>query len=120
MSPGERVKKVRESLELTQTQFGEGLGFKWDKVKNIEIGRQKLTAEIALKIQEVYSVDYNWLMTGEGDMFLPVSADRMQYFQALPEPFQKMAKLFQAHPEKAWEFYAAALERLEKEKKGKK
>lgn len=111
---------MREYLGLTQTQFGEGVGFKLSKVNDIERGKQKVSAEIALKVQEVYSVDYNWLMTGEGDMLLPVSADRMQYFEALPEAFQKMAKLFQAHPEKAWEFYAAALERLENEKKGKK
>jgi transcriptional regulator with XRE-family HTH domain len=113
MSPGQRLKKARESLGLTQSEFGEPLGFRWSKVKDIEAGKQKLTADIALKIQEIYRISFSWLMEGEGEMLIPVSADRMQYYEALPEPIQKTIKLFQKHPEKAWEFYAAVLERAD-------
>lgn len=73
MSCGKRVKNVRETLDLTQAEFGERLGFKWSKVKDIEIGKQKLTPEIALDIEKKFSVDFKWLLTGEGKMkSLPV------------------------------------------------
>lgn len=71
MSCGKRVKKVRETLDLTQAEFGERLGFKWSKVKDIEIGKQKLTPEIALDIEKKFAIDFKWLLTGEGQMLKP-------------------------------------------------
>lgn len=65
VSCGDRVRKTRESHGLTQSEFGERLGFKWTKVKDIEIGKQKLTPEIALSIEKEFSADFRWLLIGE-------------------------------------------------------
>lgn len=75
--------------------------------------------DVDLVYRKCEGISFKWLENGEGDMFLPVTADRMQYYEALPEPVQKAMKLFQEHPEKAWEFYAAILERAENAEKGK-
>ncbi|QEM66713.1 helix-turn-helix transcriptional regulator [Geobacter sp. FeAm09] len=79
MTPGERLKIVREGLSLTQGQLGESLGFKWTKVKDIELGKQRLTPEAALAIEKIYSVNFKWLLVGEGNM------ERRQPTQAAPE-----------------------------------
>jgi transcriptional regulator with XRE-family HTH domain len=68
MLPGERIKKVREILGLTQEAFGERLGFKQAKIKDIETGKQKVTPEIALDIERKFHYSFRWLLTGEGDM----------------------------------------------------
>lgn len=68
MSPGDRVKYIRESLNLTQESFGKPLGFKWYKVKDLEAGKIKVTHEVAIKIEEKYLFRFEWILTGEGPM----------------------------------------------------
>lgn len=75
MRCGERVKKVREMMGLTQAEFGSRLGFKWDKIKNIETNLQKLTPEIALDIEDKFSFSFRWLLTGKGSMTESGTAD---------------------------------------------
>lgn len=75
MRCGERVKKVRETMGLTQAEFGARLGFKWDKIKNIETNLQKLTPEIALDIEDKFSFSFRWLLTGKGSMTADAPAD---------------------------------------------
>lgn len=69
MTPGKRIKKIREELlDLTQEGFGEPLGFKWYKVKDIESGKIKVSPEIATLIENIYSFKFEWLLTGKGPM----------------------------------------------------
>lgn len=68
MTPGKRLKQVRDILKLTQTQLGEHFGFKGTKIKDIEIGKQKLTPEIALEIEKKFSISFEWLLNGRGDI----------------------------------------------------
>ena len=68
MTTGKRLKRARKEAGLTQEQLGEKLNFKWDKVRNIEIGRTVLKVEIAQKIGEILNVNAWWLLTGEGEM----------------------------------------------------
>lgn len=68
MNPGERVKKIREQLNITQAEFGKPLDFKWYKIKDIEAGKIKVSPAIATKVADIYSVRFEWLLTGEGPM----------------------------------------------------
>lgn len=84
MRPGERIKKVREILGLTQEAFGERLGFKQAKIKDIEIGKQKVTPEIALDIEGKYSFSFRWLLTGQGEMTAGVAGLNVDYAAKKP------------------------------------
>lgn len=64
MEPGNRIRIVRENLGLTQAAFGEKLGLSQTNVKDIEIGRKKVSVEIALEIERIYHADFRWLFTG--------------------------------------------------------
>ena len=55
-------------MGFSQAELGERLGFKWTKVKDIEIGKQKLTPEIALDIENIFCISFKWLLTGQGSM----------------------------------------------------
>ena len=70
MNSSERMKEARKYLGLTQQQLAEKLGFKWHKIKDIEAGKLKLTPEIAENIDNFYSINGWWLLTGKGKMFL--------------------------------------------------
>jgi transcriptional regulator with XRE-family HTH domain len=73
---GQRLKKARESLGLTQADFGARLGFTWYKIKDMETGRQKIQPDTALLIEKKFAIDFRWLLTGEGAMIsLPPPAE---------------------------------------------
>lgn len=69
MTHGERVKEIRKALGLTLDKFGEKLGVTKQTVSRIENGVNNLTDQMALAICREYNVNYDYLMTGDGEMF---------------------------------------------------
>ena len=75
MTQGERVKEVRKNLGLTLEKFGKKLGIGKTAISKIEHEQCSLTdANIKLICRE-FSVDYIWLTTGEGEMFVDSDDD---------------------------------------------
>lgn len=70
MTQGQRVKEVRENLNLTTEKFGEKLGIQRSAVSKIENGRCSLTDSNIKAICREFNVDHIWLTTGEGKMFV--------------------------------------------------
>ena len=69
MTQGERIKTIRKTLGLTLEKFGENLGVTKVAISNIEKENRNLTEQMALAICREYNVNYDYLMTGEGEMF---------------------------------------------------
>lgn len=74
MTLGERIKKVRRSLDLTQQRFGERLGMKQNTIALIESGRNT-SEQTIISICREFNVSETWLRTGEGEMFIQLSRD---------------------------------------------
>lgn len=75
MTQGERVKELRKSLGLTLEKFGEKIGLKKAAVSLIENDKNNLTDANIKSICREFSVDYMWLTTGEGEMFVESDDD---------------------------------------------
>ena len=75
MTQSERVKEVRKTLGLTLEKFGDRLGIKKAAVSKIEKGENSLTDANIKAICREFSVDYMWLTTGEGEMFVETDDD---------------------------------------------
>lgn len=75
MTQGERVKEVRKTLGFTLEKFGEKLGVTKQTVSRIENGINNLTDQMTKAICREYGVDYMWLTTGEGEMFVDTDDD---------------------------------------------
>lgn len=75
MTQGERVKEIRKSLGLTTEKFGEKLGIQRSAVSKIENGRCSLTDANIKAICREFGVDYIWLTTGDGKMFVDSDDD---------------------------------------------
>lgn len=75
MTQNERVKEVRKALGLTLEKFGDRLGIKKAAVSKIEKGENSLTDANIKAICREFSVDYMWLTTGEGEMFVETDDD---------------------------------------------
>lgn len=70
MTQNERVKEIRKTLGLTLEKFGERIGVTRGSMSNIENGNRNLTEQMTKSICREFSVDYMWLTTGEGEMFI--------------------------------------------------
>lgn len=78
MTQGERVREIRKSLGLTLEKFGEKVGVKKNAISQIENGRNSLTEQMIKSICREFSVDYIWLTTGEGEMFVDSDDDFLE------------------------------------------
>ncbi|RBQ27610.1 helix-turn-helix transcriptional regulator [Arcobacter sp. CECT 9188] len=65
-----RLREVREDNKLTQKEFAECINLKQEKIRDIENDRAKITIEIAMAIEDKFSINLRWLLSGRGDKFL--------------------------------------------------
>lgn len=64
-----RIRELRKTLGLTQTEFGKQLGIKQTTVAGYETGgRTPMDAVISLICRQ-FQVNETWLRTGKGEMF---------------------------------------------------
>lgn len=70
MTQGERIREVRKALGLTLEKFGEKIGMKKNSVSQLENGKNSVTEQVVKAICREFNVDYMWLTTGDGEMFI--------------------------------------------------
>jgi len=70
VTQGERIREVRNTLGLTLEKFGDRLGVTKVAISNIEKGNRNLTEQMTKAICREFNVDYMWLTTGDGEMFI--------------------------------------------------
>ena len=66
----DRIKAIRKEKKLTQVEFGETIGVKGNTVTNYETGLRIPTDAVIKSICREFSVNEDWLRTGEGEMFV--------------------------------------------------
>ena len=75
MTRGERVREIRKVKDLTLEKFGEQLGVTKTTISRIEKGVNNLTDQMAKGICREYNVNEDWLLNGEGAMFIEQTRD---------------------------------------------
>ena len=78
-----RLKLIRKSFNLTQTEFGEKLGVSLSFVRNRELGAVQIEEHIINLICKTFDVSYHWLKNGEGDMNDRSDIDLIEEIDAL-------------------------------------
>ena len=130
MTQGERIREVRKALGLTLEKFGEKIGMKKNSVSQIENGKNSVTEQVIKSICREFNVDYIWLTTGDGEMFVDTDDDfieridrimvgeddaRKNLFKALLEAsdediaaFQRIIDLFASKKDQASTFWVSS------------
>jgi plasmid maintenance system antidote protein VapI len=68
-SQADRFKKLRQDrLRLSQNKLAAILEIPSHKIKDIEGGKTRISAEIGLLMEERFHVDFRWLLTGRGEI----------------------------------------------------
>lgn len=65
----ERVKYLREQLELSQEAFGEKIALVRSGISNIESGKRGVSDRISKLICQEWRVNSDWLLEGKGEIF---------------------------------------------------
>lgn len=71
----DRIKKIRKELDLTQQEFADRIGIARGNIAAYEVGKNAPSDSVISLICREFSVNENWLRTGEGDMFMELSID---------------------------------------------
>lgn len=78
-SSSSRLKCLRQTLGMTQVDFGLKLGVKRGVITNLESGITELQDPLLFLVCSVFNVRREWLETGEGEMFEPQDAEATFY-----------------------------------------
>lgn len=122
MTIGERIKKVRRSVDLTQQKFGERLGIKPNSVSLIESGDRNPSDQVILAICREFNIREEWLRNGGGDMFIQVTRDERiaawvgETLSTESDTFQKrFISMLSKLSESDWEVLERMVEEMKKD-----
>lgn len=75
MNANQRIKQLRENLGISQEKLGETIGLSKSGISSIENGNRSVTEKHIKLISTCFNVSEDWLRTGKGNMFSPMSED---------------------------------------------
>lgn len=75
LTENERIRELRKSLDMTLEKFGEKVGVTRASMSNVENGNRGVTEQMRKAVCREFGVDYIWLTTGEGEMFVDTDDD---------------------------------------------
>ena len=92
MTANDRIKKVRQTLGLSQAKFAKGISISNGYIAGIELGNRNVNDRIIKLVCASYGVNDKWLKTGEGEMFFPERDEKLEQavaaFKELKPEFQ--------------------------------
>jgi transcriptional regulator with XRE-family HTH domain len=95
MTVNKRIKRVRQALNMTQTDFSKAIYVSNGYTAEIENGHRAANDRIIRLISLSFGVNENWLKTGEGGMFQTSPLERknriLSLFDELSPGFQEYA-----------------------------
>ena len=78
MNIGDRLKRLRKELDLTQEAFASRIGSVQNTITGYESGRRNPSAPVISLICREFDVNEEWLRNGTGEMFAPESNDELE------------------------------------------
>ncbi len=86
-----RLKQLRKTLKINQTNFAKQLGITQTAYSMIENGNNPLSDRYIKVICSSFNVNENWLRTGDGDMFFssPYEKEFTEVFSSLAPATQQ-------------------------------
>lgn len=93
---GKRLKELRKSQSLNQTDFGKKVGLKSQMISQYENGEKDIQISTLYKIAKAYDVSTDWLIGSEAETKEGVSQDIQSFKQAL-ETILKLKDYFKSN-----------------------
>ena len=65
-----KFKQIRQQKQLTQLELGSYLNVSKQAIANVESGHSNPSIELISKLVDIFNINLNWLISGQGDMFI--------------------------------------------------
>jgi len=88
----ERIKEIREQLQLSKAEFARRIKITGNAIGNIESGIRNPSNQTISLICEKFNVNEEWLRTGKGNKFSKEKSDSNEY----SDPIMNIIKDFDA------------------------
>lgn len=88
-----RLKELRLTLKLSQKDFGAKLKLSPDMISLLERGKRKFTDRVISDICREFNVNKEWLVSGNGEMFMDILTE-IDEFNSADEEVQEMLRLY--------------------------
>lgn len=93
MEFNDRITKVIEYSKLSPAEFAEEIGVQRSSISHIVSGRNKPSLDFITKIKNKFpDLEWNWLITGEGEMLVSEKEETPEPIQIIDEPKVKEKK----------------------------
>lgn len=116
----DRIKQIRKHLRLSQPEFGKRLGVSRDVIANIDRDAVEPKMLFLEHLCQVYKVNPDWLLHGEGEMFFDSPEDKDEdeladFFNAVlsnkkPEACKNTMLVFSRIKDDQWELVGSILD----------
>jgi transcriptional regulator with XRE-family HTH domain len=80
-----RLRQVRESLGISQTEFASKIGIPRTSLINYEKGTSSPSAEFLAQLKEIFGVNIDWFVSGQGEMLTNLPSKPHQELAKPPE-----------------------------------
>jgi len=75
-----KLREIRTLYRITQKELAKKMGYHETYISDIERGRTKPSNKFILRISEIFNINPEWLLTGEGEKYpLMVAEQKAQY-----------------------------------------
>ena len=101
MEIAEQLRLIRKEKGLTQQQFASELGVSTATIASVENGSRDMPKNLMKSLVKKFSIDANWLLTGEGEMFQG-GGEKAEIAQAASK-IPLLAQKVSCGPGKDWE-----------------
>lgn len=118
-SIGDRIKKLRKEKGLTMLEFGKSIGMSKASISGIEAGKNGPSEQTVRLICSMYNVDYFWLKTGDGEMYInetEILIEKLVKEQNLDDDTARMLKRFLGLSKESQRIVLSAIDALLDEK----
>ena len=97
MTVNERLALARKTLKLTQREFAERISVATGFVASMEIGDRKVNPRIMKLASSLFSINLQWLETGEGEMFYTETEKEIEEIISIYKRLNPFFKKFIVH-----------------------
>lgn len=73
----ERIRELRKALNITQQELADKLSLKRNTIATYEMGKATPSERTISDICREYNVNEEWLRTGTGEMFIPLTRNQI-------------------------------------------
>jgi transcriptional regulator with XRE-family HTH domain len=83
MTVNERIKEIRHKLQKSQREFAKEVYISNGYLSEIETGHKEVNNRLIYLITSTFSIDKQWLLTGEGKMFNTTPEEKLERITSL-------------------------------------